>query len=283
MVSDWHRRHGDFEQGRVGWWPVSTRRVRRNIARSEPASSGSLDTSVQAPRGATESGTSSTITVSPARTLSVTPIQGFGILWSIPRSSAALHSGLYSFAPPALSWRRKQTQPMSYELRDDETVGDGIQRIVCDQIESAIKASRTEQNGKGSPVHETRKHLKKARAALRLVHGEISHDRLETRGQMPAQGRPAHLRSARRRGASPDGAAAARIRAGKKAQLPGNRGTSRLRARQFPGRIFRMAGGSETTTDPNARSRPALAARRICAASRCADAFRKPTSADARP
>jgi len=65
---------------------------------------------------------------------------------------------------------------MSYELRQDETVGDGIQRIVCQQIESAIKASRTEQNGKGSPVHETRKHLKKARAALRLVHGKISHD-----------------------------------------------------------------------------------------------------------
>ena len=64
---------------------------------------------------------------------------------------------------------------MSYELRQDETVGDGIQRIVCDQIESAIKASKTQQNGKGSPVHETRKHLKKARAALRLVHGEISH------------------------------------------------------------------------------------------------------------
>ena len=64
---------------------------------------------------------------------------------------------------------------MSYELRQDETVGDGIQRIVCHQIESAIKASRTQQNGKGSPVHETRKHLKKARAALRLAHGEISH------------------------------------------------------------------------------------------------------------
>jgi CHAD domain-containing protein len=62
---------------------------------------------------------------------------------------------------------------MSYELRQDETVGDGIQRIVCHQIEGAIRASRAEQNGKGSPVHETRKHLKKARAALRLTAGEI--------------------------------------------------------------------------------------------------------------
>ena len=65
---------------------------------------------------------------------------------------------------------------MSYELRQDETVGDGLQRIVGEQIEGAIKASTADQNGKASPVHETRKHLKKARAALRLAHGEISND-----------------------------------------------------------------------------------------------------------
>ena len=62
---------------------------------------------------------------------------------------------------------------MSYELRQDETVGDGIRRIVCHQIEAAIRASGAEQNGKGSPVHETRKHLKKARSALRFAAGEI--------------------------------------------------------------------------------------------------------------
>ena len=65
---------------------------------------------------------------------------------------------------------------MSYELRQDETVGDGIQRIVCHQIEGAIRASSAKQNGKGSPVHETRKHLKKARSALRLAAGEIDPD-----------------------------------------------------------------------------------------------------------
>src|SRR6266404_4033781 len=65
---------------------------------------------------------------------------------------------------------------MSYELRADETLGDGICRIVCRQIEDAICASKTKQNGKGSPVHETRKHLKKARAALRLVRGEVERD-----------------------------------------------------------------------------------------------------------
>jgi CHAD domain-containing protein len=65
---------------------------------------------------------------------------------------------------------------MSYELRQDETIGDGILRIVCHQIEGAIRASSAEQNGKGSPVHETRKHLKKARAALRLISGEIDRE-----------------------------------------------------------------------------------------------------------
>jgi len=62
---------------------------------------------------------------------------------------------------------------MSYELRPEETLGDGLRCIVCKQIEDAISAGKAQQNGKGSPVHETRKHLKKARAALRLVSGEI--------------------------------------------------------------------------------------------------------------
>jgi hypothetical protein len=65
---------------------------------------------------------------------------------------------------------------MSYELRQEETVGDGVTRIVCHQIQSAIRASSSEQNGKGSPVHETRKYLKKARAALRFAAGEIDCD-----------------------------------------------------------------------------------------------------------
>lgn len=65
---------------------------------------------------------------------------------------------------------------MSFELRPDETLGDGICRIVCRQIENAITASEAKPNGQGSPVHETRKHLKKARAALRLVRGEVERD-----------------------------------------------------------------------------------------------------------
>src|SRR6476661_3928826 len=65
---------------------------------------------------------------------------------------------------------------MSYELKPDETLGDGLCRIISRQIENAVCASKTKQNGRESPVHETRKHLKKARAALRLVRGEIERD-----------------------------------------------------------------------------------------------------------
>jgi CHAD domain-containing protein len=90
---------------------------------------------------------------------------------------------------------------MSYELRADETLGDGIRRIVCRQIENAIDASKTKQNGKGSPVHETRKHLKKARSALRLVRGEIDRavwkreDRCLARvGQLISEVRDAEVR-----------------------------------------------------------------------------------------
>lgn len=90
---------------------------------------------------------------------------------------------------------------MSFELRPDETLGDGIQRIVCQQIEGAIKASSSEQNGKGSPVHDTRRHLKKARSALRLTVGEVDWDvwkredrSLRNIGQLISEVRDAEVR-----------------------------------------------------------------------------------------
>ena len=63
-----------------------------------------------------------------------------------------------------------------FELSQEESAGDGIRRIVCEQIEGAIRAANSKQNGKGSPVHSTRTHLKKARAALRLASNEIDRD-----------------------------------------------------------------------------------------------------------
>ena len=62
---------------------------------------------------------------------------------------------------------------MSYQLRQDETPGDGLRRICRKQIELAIAIASGEREAKDTPVHETRKHLKKARAVLWLVRKEI--------------------------------------------------------------------------------------------------------------
>jgi CHAD domain-containing protein len=62
---------------------------------------------------------------------------------------------------------------MSYELRNRETLGDNLRRICRKQIDSAIAVAKDEVKTDDTPVHETRKHLKKARAALRLVCKEI--------------------------------------------------------------------------------------------------------------
>ena len=58
---------------------------------------------------------------------------------------------------------------MTYELQNQETLAQGMRRIICREIENAIKASRRGRNGNRSPVHEARKHLKKARAALAMI------------------------------------------------------------------------------------------------------------------
>src|SRR5437868_10972148 len=62
---------------------------------------------------------------------------------------------------------------MSYELRCEETLGKGLQRICSKQIELALAFARGDKETDDTAVHETRKHLKKTRAALRLVKKEI--------------------------------------------------------------------------------------------------------------
>jgi CHAD domain-containing protein len=64
---------------------------------------------------------------------------------------------------------------MSYELKYDQTLGDNLRRICRKQIEAAIAITTGEKKASDTPVHEVRKHLKKARAALRLVRKEIGH------------------------------------------------------------------------------------------------------------
>ncbi|MEY2485386.1 MAG: hypothetical protein QOG67_3209 [Verrucomicrobiota bacterium] len=62
---------------------------------------------------------------------------------------------------------------MSYELRRNENPGEGLRRICRKQVELALAFARNEKETEDTPVHETRKHLKKARAAVCLVKMEI--------------------------------------------------------------------------------------------------------------
>jgi CHAD domain-containing protein len=62
---------------------------------------------------------------------------------------------------------------MSYELRRDQSLGHELRRICRKQVEVALAVATGEKETDDTPVHETRRHLKKARAALRLVKKEI--------------------------------------------------------------------------------------------------------------
>lgn len=62
---------------------------------------------------------------------------------------------------------------MSYELRHGESIGENLRRIFRKQIEAAIAVMQGEIADGASAVHETRKHLKRARAVLRLTKNEI--------------------------------------------------------------------------------------------------------------
>jgi CHAD domain-containing protein len=62
---------------------------------------------------------------------------------------------------------------MSYRLKPRELPSQGLQRIFREEIECALKICRHPHRERGETVHETRKHLKKLRAALDLVAAEV--------------------------------------------------------------------------------------------------------------
>jgi CHAD domain-containing protein len=62
---------------------------------------------------------------------------------------------------------------MSYELRHDEGIGDGLRLICRKQIDLALQIVNGEREPDDTPVHEVRKHIKKARAAVHLLKKEI--------------------------------------------------------------------------------------------------------------
>ena len=62
---------------------------------------------------------------------------------------------------------------MSYQLRRNQALDANLRRICRKQVEGALEVVRGEKEPNDTPVHEVRKHLKKARAALQIVSDEI--------------------------------------------------------------------------------------------------------------
>jgi CHAD domain-containing protein len=65
---------------------------------------------------------------------------------------------------------------MNYELRPDQSLGKNLLRIFRQQIDGGLKLARGESKPEDTLVHDLRKHLKKARAVLRLLQEQIGGD-----------------------------------------------------------------------------------------------------------
>src|SRR6059036_2097570 len=66
---------------------------------------------------------------------------------------------------------------MGYRLKLREPLSDGLTRVFCEQIQSALELCRHPAKQRGVTVHEVRKYLKKLRAAMRLAVGEVGKNR----------------------------------------------------------------------------------------------------------
>jgi CHAD domain-containing protein len=65
---------------------------------------------------------------------------------------------------------------MSYRLEDHEAVPDGIRRVVLEQIDQALGHTTATSGNQNEAIHDARVCLKKIRAVLRLVEGDIDGD-----------------------------------------------------------------------------------------------------------
>jgi len=63
---------------------------------------------------------------------------------------------------------------MSYRLRLDEPLADGVPRIVCEQVDRALTALSRQDGEAAEAVHQVRKRCKKIRGLLRLVRGSFT-------------------------------------------------------------------------------------------------------------
>src|SRR6476619_4851172 len=66
---------------------------------------------------------------------------------------------------------------MAYQLRSDESVPEGIRRIVREEFKSAAGQLKTGNHAKrDEAIHEARKSIKKIRGVLRLVQAELERE-----------------------------------------------------------------------------------------------------------
>ena len=131
---------------------------------------------------------------------------------------------------------------MNYQLRRNQTLGANLRRICRKQVEGALEIVRGEREANDTPVHETRKHLKKARAALQMVSDEIGRAALQKAGPLFSRYRPADFGRARRGGALANGAAITGDHAAHfAADIPQNRGAASGGTGTFHGSICGLA------------------------------------------
>src|SRR5437870_2216462 len=90
---------------------------------------------------------------------------------------------------------------MSYRLKSKELPSQGLKRIFREETGAALRLCRHPAKQRAVTVHETRKHLKKLRAALRLASAEAGKDRygredrcLSQVGKLLSDLRDAHVR-----------------------------------------------------------------------------------------
>src|SRR5262245_30391267 len=62
---------------------------------------------------------------------------------------------------------------MAFRLKLREPLSEGLKRVFCEQIDSALHCCQNPAKQRGVTVHEVRKHLKKLRAAMRLAIGVV--------------------------------------------------------------------------------------------------------------
>ena len=62
---------------------------------------------------------------------------------------------------------------MAFRLKLREPLPEGLQRVFCEQIDSALNCCQNPAKQRGVTVHEVRKHLKRLRAVMRLAIGVV--------------------------------------------------------------------------------------------------------------